>query len=141
MNPTGTESGHRLGGVLERVRGTRVVENRGRVVQLIGLVIESEGPLCAVGELCRIEGGRNIGDSVAEVVGFRQGRVLLMPLGETQGIHPGAEVVALGHPLEIPVGPDLLGRVLNGLGEPIDGLPPVKPVFRAPCMAAPPHPL
>jgi flagellum-specific ATP synthase len=64
-----------------------------------------------------------------------------MPLAETHGIHPGSEVVALGHPLEVPVGPDLLGRVLNGLGEPIDALPPVKPVFRAPCMAPPPHPL
>jgi flagellar biosynthesis/type III secretory pathway ATPase len=56
MNPQGTSPGQRLGGILERVRSTRVVENRGRVVQLIGLVIESEGPLCAVGELCRIEG-------------------------------------------------------------------------------------
>jgi flagellum-specific ATP synthase len=141
MSNPETSSGQRLGSILERVRGTRVVENRGRVVQLIGLVIESEGPLCAVGELCRIVGSQKNGESLAEVVGFRQGRVLLMPLGETHGIRPGAEVVAMGHPLEVPVGPDLLGRVLNGLGEPIDGLPPVKPVFRAPCMAAPPHPL
>lgn len=141
MNVEGSSSSHRLGDILQRVRGTRVIENRGRVVQLIGLVIESEGPLCAVGELCRIEGERRDGDSLAEVVGFREGRVLLMPLGETHGIHPGAEVVAMGHPLQVPVGPGLLGRVLNGLGEPIDGLPPVKPEHRAPCMAAPPHPL
>jgi len=141
MNTPASSSSHRLGDILHRVRGTRVIENRGRVVQLIGLVIESEGPLCAVGELCRIEGQRRDGDSLAEVVGFREGRVLLMPLGETHGIHPGAEVVAMGHPLEVPVGPGLLGRVLNGLGEPIDGLPPVKPDHRAPCMAAPPHPL
>jgi flagellum-specific ATP synthase len=141
MNAPGSSSNQRLGGILERVRGTRVLENRGRVVQLIGLVIESEGPLCAVGELCRIEGERRGGDSLAEVVGFREGRVLLMPLGETHGIHPGAEVVAMGHPLQVPVGPGLLGRVLNGLGEPIDGLPPVRLDHLAPCMAAPPHPL
>jgi flagellum-specific ATP synthase len=68
MNSSGTSPGQRLGGILERVRSTRVVENRGRVVQLIGLVIESEGPLCAVGELCRIEGGHKKGDALAEVV-------------------------------------------------------------------------
>ncbi len=137
--PTPTLS--RLSGVLDRVRATRVVEKRGRVVQLIGLVIESEGPLCAVGEICRIESARHDSHTLAEVVGFREGRVLLMPLGELSGIHPGSEVVAYGRPLEVPVGDELLGRVLNGLGQPIDTLPPIRPSGLAPCMAAPPHPL
>lgn len=132
---------NRLAGILDRVKSTRVVEKRGRVVQLIGLVIESEGPLCAVGEVCRIESARHDESTLAEVVGFREGRVLLMPLGELRGIHPGSEVIALGRPLEVPVGDELLGRVLNGLGEPIDGLPPIRASHLAPCMAAPPHPL
>jgi flagellum-specific ATP synthase len=131
----------RLSGVLDRVRSTRVVEKRGRVVQLIGLVIESEGPLCAVGEICRIESARHDSHTLAEVVGFREGRVLLMPLGELSGIHPGSEVIAHGRPLEVPVGDELLGRVLNGLGQPIDSLPPIRPSGLARCMAAPPHPL
>jgi flagellum-specific ATP synthase len=131
----------RLSGVLDRVRSTRVVEKRGRVVQLIGLVIESEGPLCAVGEICRIESARHDSHTLAEVVGFREGRVLLMPLGELSGIHPGSEVIAHGRPLEVPVGDELLGRVLNGLGQPIDSLPPIRPAGLARCMAAPPHPL
>jgi flagellum-specific ATP synthase len=131
----------RLSGVLDRVRSTRVVEKRGRVVQLIGLVIESEGPLCAVGEICRIESARHDSHTLAEVVGFREGRVLLMPLGELSGIHPGSEVIAHGRPLEVPVGDELLGRILNGLGQPIDSLPAIRPTGLARCMAAPPHPL
>src|SRR5215470_14359177 len=94
----------RLAQALERARETRVLESRGRVVQLIGLVIESEGPLAAMGEVCRIESARNDGSTLAEVVGFRNNRVLLMPLGEVRGIHPGSEVVALGKPLQVPVG-------------------------------------
>src|SRR6185437_16718146 len=58
-------------------------------------------------------------------VGFRTGRTLLMPLGGMDGIRPGAEVVATGRPLQAPVGEQLLGRVLDGLGQPIDGLGPL----------------
>ena len=78
------------------MRETQVLRNHGRVVQLIGLVIESEGPLAAVGEICRIESARHDGSTLAEVVGFRNHHVLLMPLGEIHGIHPGSEVIALG---------------------------------------------
>ena len=106
----------RLDHLLQRARQTRVFENRGRVVQLIGLVIESEGPMAAVGEVCRIESARHDGSTLAEVVGFRGHHVLLMPLGETHGIHPGSDVVALGRPLQAPVGDALMGRVLDGLG-------------------------
>ena len=79
---------------------THVIRNQGRVVQLIGLVIESEGPLAAVGEICRIESARHDGSTLAEVVGFRNHHVLLMPLGEIHGIHPGSEVIALGSSLQ-----------------------------------------
>ncbi len=141
MIPEPSSSHSRMAGVLERVRSTRVVEKRGRVVQMIGLVIESEGPLCAVGEICRIESARHDGHTLAEVVGFRAGRVLLMPLGDLQGIHPGSEVIAHGRPLEIPVGDELLGRVLNSLGEPMDAMEAIRPSGVARCMGVPPHPL
>ena len=74
------------------------MQSKGRVVQLIGLVIESEGPLASVGEVCRIAATRNQGATLAEVVGFRGHHLLLMPLGEIHGIHPGCEVVALERP-------------------------------------------
>jgi hypothetical protein len=73
--------GRRLEHLLSRAKRTRVVENKGRVVQLIGLVIESEGPLAAVGEVCRIESTRHDDVTLAEVVGFRNHHLLLMPLG------------------------------------------------------------
>ena len=126
---------------IERARSARVVESRGRVVQLIGLVIESEGPLAAVGEVCRIESARNEGTTLAEVVGFRNHHVLLMPLGELHGIHPGSEVVALGISLRVPVGDSLKGRVLDGLGNPIDGLGPIRENNSAPLHTQPPHAL
>src|ERR1041385_790590 len=110
---------------LKRVRETRVTETAGRVVQLIGLVVESEGPLAAVGEVCIIRSGRNDGDTLAEVVGFRNHHLLLMPLGEVRGIHPGSEVIATGAPLRLGVGSALKGRVIDGLGKPIDGLGPI----------------
>src|SRR5436853_1948542 len=106
----------RLSRALEQVRQTRVLENRGRVVQLTGLVIESEGPLAAVGEVCRIESARHDGSTLAEVVGFRNNHLLLMPLGEIHGLHPGSEVTALGNPLQVPVGENMKGRVIDGLG-------------------------
>jgi len=133
--------GHRLAQAFQRARETRVLENRGRVVQLIGLVIESEGPLCAVGEVCRIESARHDGSTLAEVVGFRNHHVLLMPLGEVRGIHPGSEVIALGSPLKVPVGNGLMGRVIDSLGQPLDGLGPLAAQQHLSANFLPPHPL
>ena len=133
--------GSRLTDAVRGVRRSRLVENRGRVVQLIGLVIESQGPMAAVGEVCRIESPRRDAVTLAEVVGFRNEHVLLMPLGPLHGIHPGCEVVATGRPLEVPVGETLLGRVVNGLGEPIDGRGPLMTELRGQATMSPPHPL
>ena len=119
-------STNRVEGLLRRVQTTQVVRNHGRVIQLIGLVIESEGPLCAVGEICRSESARHDGSTLAEVVGFRNHHVLLMPLGELHGIHPGSEVIALGATLQIPVGESLKGRVIDGLGHPLDNRGPIE---------------
>jgi len=98
------------------------VRANGLVTQVIGLVVESIGPAAQVGEICEIRhGGRNTTTIKAEVVGFKSNRVLLMPLGDMAGIKSGAEVVATGHPQYVTVGDHLLGRILDGLGEPADG--------------------
>ena len=86
-----------LAKVRARLSGKRLVENRGRVTQMIGLVIESQGPMAAVGEICQIESQVTGQSTEAEVVGFRDRKLLLMPLGEVQGICPGSEVIATGH--------------------------------------------
>ena len=114
----------------------------GKVTQVIGLVIESEGPAVTVGELCYVS-SQILGTPPipAEVVGFREGRVLLMPVGEMQGIGPGSAVVASEKMLQVKVGDELLGRILDGLGNPIDGKGPILSNVEYPLQAPPPHPL
>lgn len=141
MTETSPRPINRVEAMLRRVQETSVVRNHGRVVQLIGLVVESEGPLAAVGEVCRIESARHTGATLAEVVGFRNNHVLLMPLGETHGIHPGSEVIALGTSLMVPVGEELKGRVIDGLGQPLDDLGPIHAERSVPLNLLPPHPL
>jgi flagellum-specific ATP synthase len=92
----------------------------GRVSDLIGLIVEATGLEAEVGEVCEIATGRGRAPVPAEVVGFRKRRTLLMPLGELHGIGPGNVVTATGEPVRVPVGDELLGRVLDGLGRPID---------------------
>ncbi|MDI6752252.1 MAG: hypothetical protein QME07_05270 [bacterium] len=92
---------------------------KGRVKQVIGLVIESEGPPASVGEICLISPGKK--EIQAEVVGFRDKNLCLMPIGSTEGIKADDEVIATGKPLMVGVGEGLIGRVLNGVGQPIDG--------------------
>jgi flagellum-specific ATP synthase len=139
--PNRAWTGHRLGHLLQRARETPVLESRGRVVQLTGLVIESEGPVAAVGEMCCIESARHDATTLAEVVGFRNHNLLLMPLGELHGIHPGSEVKALGGPLQVPVGDAMKGRVIDGLGHPLDGKGPLAVERRVGLNLLPPHPL
>jgi flagellum-specific ATP synthase len=131
----------RLNNAIQRVREARVTETCGRVVQLIGLVVESEGPLAAMGEVCHIQSGRHGGVTLAEVVGFRNHHLLLMPLGEIHGIHPGSEVIATGAPLRVAVGSALKGRVIDGLGNPIDGLGQITAEHTVGLKLSPPHPL
>lgn len=96
----------------------------GRVSEVAGLVIESIGPAALIGEICDVHVGH--GDVIqAEVVGFRDNRVLLMPIGSLEGIRMGDRVLATGSMLSIKVGGGLLGRVLGGTGEPIDGHGPI----------------
>ncbi len=92
----------------------------GRVVRVVGLLVESVGPAASLGEICEIRTDRGAPLPV-EVVGFREGRLLSVPLGDTAGIRPGDGIVANGNALTVPVGAELLGRVIDGLGRPIDG--------------------
>ncbi len=101
-----------------------VVATSGRVRQLVGLVLEAEGLVAGVGEVCRVDGG-NGRPIPAEVIGFADDRVLLMPFERTAGIRSGQLVRPTGRPLRVPVGRGLLGRVLGGMGQPIDGRGPV----------------
>ncbi len=141
MTPSHPCAPNRLETLARRVRETEVIRNHGRVVQLIGLVIESEGPLASVGEICRIESAGHDGSTLAEVVGFRNHHVLLMPLGELHGIHPGSEVSALGSTLRVPVGDGLMGRVIDGLGHPLDDLGEIQADDYVSLNLQPPHPL
>ena len=141
MISTMPSASNRLLEARRRVRDARVTETCGRVVQLIGLVVESEGPLAAMGEVCRIQSARHDGYTLAEVVGFRNHHLLLMPLGEIHGIHPGSEVIATGAPLRAGVGAGLKGRVIDGMGNPIDGLGQVYTDHAVGLNLQPPHPL
>ncbi len=124
-----------------QVRHTPALRRLGRVTAVTGLVIESEGPNVGLGELCLLRSERDAFEVMAEVVGFRGERVLLMPLGETGGLHAGCPVTACDRPPLPQPGPALLGRVLDALGRPFDEHGPV-PLHRAAAGAArPPHPL
>src|SRR5918997_6626622 len=123
------------------IREADLHRRTGRVIDLIGLITEATGLEAEVGEVCTIETGRGRATVPAEVVGFRQGRTLLMALGEATGIGPGARVSASGRPLRVDVSDDLLGRALDGLGRPIDGLGPLGMARSRAVSASPPDPL
>src|SRR5689334_11432133 len=112
----------------------------GQVVRSVGLLVESRGPRAQVGELCELQqaSGRKL---ILEVVGFRDGFLQSVPLGTTAGIRPGDLLVARGGSARVPVGPALLGRVLDGLGQPLDGLGPVRGETTAPLYPPPMNPL
>ncbi len=112
---------------------------QGRVVQVIGLTIEVEGIAPKLGELCWIE--TESGSMSAEVVGFRKDFSLLMPLGDMEGIQPGSPVIAAHTLFQVPVGPKLLGRVLDGLGNPLDDLGPIEAEALVSFNNHAPHPL
>lgn len=112
----------------------------GAVTESTGLVVESAGPAAAVGDFLAIRtaGGGSIR---AQVIGFRNGRVLSMPLEEISGLQAGDVVVGRGPEARMPVSGALLGRVLDGFGRPLDGGPPQEPEASYDLYAAPPGPL
>ncbi|MDP4092150.1 MAG: flagellar protein export ATPase FliI [Bacillota bacterium] len=117
------------------------IEYSGKVAKVVGLTIESNGPEVNIGELCRIKTLRGNTEISAEVVGFKDNRVLLMPLGDMSGIGPGSTVIATGTSLKVGVGHNLVGRVIDGLGNPIDGKGPLDIETFYPVNQQPPNPL
>src|ERR1700735_4306669 len=106
---------------LERLEPVRM---EGEIVELVGLIVESRGPAVAMGDFCEIRtrSGRAIR---TQVIGFREGRVLSMPLEETDGLSLGDRIIARGGESDVEVSRQLLGRVLDGFGVPMDGGPPI----------------
>jgi FliI/YscN family ATPase len=127
----------RYAAFLERVEPIRM---EGEVVELVGLIVESKGPAAAIGDFCEIR-TRNGQRIRTQVIGFRDGRVLSMPLEETGGLCLGDRIVARGSESDIEVSPQLLGRVLDGFGLPLDGGPPVLAHETRPLFATPRNPL
>src|SRR6056297_2013 len=103
----------------KKIENVNVTRNFGHIARVVGLVIESQGPEVSIGELCYIESEQK--EVKAEVVGFDENRVILMPIGDMEGITPGARVIATGSKLKVKVGESLLGQVMNGTGEPMLG--------------------
>jgi flagellum-specific ATP synthase len=125
---------------LDFVKSSETTRVYGKVTEVIGILIESTGPSASVGDVCHIEkAGKLI--CRAEVVGFRGSRTLLMPLGPIEGIHPGMAVAATGRPLSVQVGDGLLGRVLDGLGNPMDDKGPLKASAKRSVFSSIPNPL
>lgn len=125
----------------ERVRTQPPIVPYGRVVDVVGLTIQATGPRLNIGELCHVL-PRNGGPAISvEVVGFRDNRILLMPLGEMHGIGPGSLLAPTHAPQRVRVGAELLGRVIGSQGQPLDNGPPVTALATMPLQAAPPHPL
>jgi len=125
---------------LNRLEGLPVKDISGRIVNVVGLTIEAAGLQCEIGEVCEIR-SQNERPVLAEVIGFRNKHTLLMPLGQMEGIQPGSPVFPQGTCFSAPVGDQLLGRVLNGIGEPIDDLGPLGLVDQIPTYNQVPHPL
>jgi flagellar protein export ATPase fliI len=125
----------------DRLSDATLVQYKGRVSKVVGLTIESIGPQVQVGEMCKIFPVKSDIPVMAEVVGFTENAVLLMPLGDMQGISPGATVIASGNSHEVQVGDSLLGRVLDGLGQPIDDKESLNVSRAYPVNNMPPNPL
>jgi len=123
--------------LLSRVDPTPV---QGTVTRVVGLLVESHGPQARIGDVCEVR--RTHGRPVpVEIVGFRDGRLLSVPLGDTSGIQPGDRLVARGGVPSMPAGDALLGRVIDGLGRPLDGRGPLRVTDHAPLRPASMNPL
>jgi flagellum-specific ATP synthase len=124
--------------LLKRINPIRV---NGKVSEIVGLTVEGYGPAASIGDVCGIIPVNGDPPLEAEVVGFKKGRVLLMPLQSIQGLGPGCRIISLGRRAAIGVGKGLLGRVIDGLGNPIDNKGPIEFCDEYPIYADPINPL
>ncbi len=125
----------------EAIQSTSTIEVKGRVEQVVGTIIRAIVPGVKVGELCILRNPFDSWTLNAEVVGFIKNIALLTPLGDMQGISPTTEVIPTGEILSVPVGYELLGRVIDGIGRPIDGGPALKTRLTYPVYADAPNPM
>ena len=123
------------------VRGVRTFDKVGIVRRVIGLVIESEGPEASIGQVCSINSERTNDKIEAQVIGFRENTVLLMALSSVHLIHPGCKVISKRNSNEVPYGPSLLGRIIDGMGRPVDDKGPLGAPVRNGFFSEPPNPL
>jgi flagellum-specific ATP synthase len=126
---------------LKKVRAVSPIKIYGHVTKVVGLVVEANGPKVQLGCMCEIYADEHQRPVTAEVLGFRDRTVLMMPLEDIKTIGPGSRVVARQEKASVSVGPELLGRIINGLGQPIDGRGPVGTSFEYPIYANPINPL
>ncbi len=127
--------------LVDHVKAVNTLKISGKVTQIVGLVVEGYCPTATVGTLCRLI-PLGDGDPVpAEVVGFRDSRALLMPLGELRGLGPGSLIQVVSDSATIPVGDHLLGRVLDALGQPLDEKPLAPCEHECPLYALPASPM
>ena len=117
--------GFSLSRYIQQVPRIETMPMSGRVIRTVGLLIESQGPRVRVGSMCDVLSNDGSPSLAVQVVGFRDGVVLAVPLGDTVGVQPGDRIVARARALDIPVGQDLLGRVVDALGRPLDGKGPI----------------
>jgi flagellum-specific ATP synthase len=117
------------------------IQANGKVTNIVGLVIEAQGPVSRLGTICDIYTQGDSHKISAEVLGFKDNKVLMMPLAEIRGIGPGCPIVARQQRAVIPVGPGLLGRVIDGLGNPIDNKGPIPAEREYPIYGTPINPL
>jgi flagellum-specific ATP synthase len=132
---------NRLSFLEDGIRGIRTFDKVGTVHKVTGLLIESEGPEVSVGQICTIISERHDEKIDAQVVGFRKNTVLLMALNSVHLIHPGCKVVSKKNSNDVPYGPSLLGRIIDGMGRPIDGKGPLLAPMRDGFYSEPPNPL
>ena len=123
------------------IRGVRTTDKIGTVKKVTGLIIESEGPEASIGQVCSITSERHSQSTEAQVVGFRENTVLLMALASVHLIHPGCKVISKKNSNSVPYGASLLGRIIDGMGRPIDGKGPLLAPQRDGFHAEPPNPL
>lgn len=126
---------------IKAVKEKRFIKYTGKITKVTGLTIESNGPMATIGELCYIYPHKSNKSILSEVVGFKEDKILLMPLGDMEGIASGSTVIGSGKSLRVNVGEELIGRVVDGLGNPIDGLGPIKSDKYYPVLNSPPSPL
>jgi len=122
------------------LKEAETIQVSGRVTRVVGMVIEGEMPDCAVGQMCHIHADGRREPILAEIVGFQDHRVILMPLGDMQGLHPGCRIRVIRSKPTVKVGAGLLGRILNGMAEPIDRGPRILHETEVPLYAHPINP-